>query len=115
MKILTIGRSSENNIILFDDKVSGKHASLTFTDKEEYYIQDFNSTNGTHVNGNKIGNEPYQLMSKDIVKIGRSIVPWQTYLSEGFNPVKVFPETQDKQTGEKVEKGEQARQKAGNQ
>lgn len=108
MKILTIGRSSENNIILFDDKASGKHASFTLTDKQEYYVQDFNSTNGTYVNGNKIGNEPYQLTPKDIVKIGRSIVPWQTYLSKDFNPTKVFPKPRHKQeqTSGKIKKAE---------
>lgn len=97
MKIITIGRSSENNIILFDDKVSGKHASLTFTNKQEYYVQDFNSTNGTFVNGNKIGNEPYQLMPQDVVKLGRTVIPWQTYLSDDFKPNTTFPIAPKKQ------------------
>lgn len=91
MKILTVGRAADNNIILFDDKVSGKHASFTLTDTDEYYVQDFNSTNGTFVNGNKISNEPYKILPKDIVKIGKTIVPWQTYLSDKFNPAKTFP------------------------
>ncbi|EAY26785.1 FHA domain-containing protein [Microscilla marina] len=91
MKIVTVGRAPDNNIILFDDKVSGKHASFTLTDKQEYYVQDFNSTNGTFVNGNKIGNEPFQILPKDTVKIGKTIVPWQTYLSDRFEPAKTFP------------------------
>lgn len=70
--------------------VSEKHASLTFTNKQERYVQDFNSTNGTFVNGNKIGNEPYQLMPKDVVKLGRTVIPWQTYLSDDFKPNKTF-------------------------
>lgn len=90
MKIVTIGRSAENDIILFDDKVSGKHASLTLTNTNEYYVQDFNSTNGTFVNDNKISNEPFRLMPNDVVKLGQTVIPWQTYLSKDFKPQNTF-------------------------
>ena len=102
MKIITVGRSAENNIILFDDKVSGKHASLTLTNNNEFYVQDFNSTNGTFVNDHKISNEPFRLMPQDIVKVGQTVIPWQTYLSEEFKPQNIFEDNKPEMNKEKL-------------
>jgi len=50
---ITIGRSSDLDMVLVEDMVSRKHAKIT-TDDRTVSIQDLGSTNGTFVNGEKI-------------------------------------------------------------
>ena len=52
-KSTTIGRSGENNIVLNDKKVSGRHCKIHIVD-DEFMVEDLNSTNGTFINGEKI-------------------------------------------------------------
>ena len=52
-KLVTIGRTDENTIRIQDTNVSSRHGILV-RDGEEYQLHDFNSTNGTFVNGEKI-------------------------------------------------------------
>lgn len=55
MKVFTIGRSSDNDIVIEDDSllVSRYHATLKVYDNATITICD-NSTNGTYVNGAKV-------------------------------------------------------------
>jgi type VI secretion system FHA domain protein len=55
----TIGRANDNSLILRHNKVSGKHARVTFRDGN-FYIQDTNSTNGTAVNNPSNVLEPHR-------------------------------------------------------
>jgi type VI secretion system protein len=69
----SIGRSAENDWVLPDDMryVSGRHARIVFH-KGRYLLQD-TSSNGTFVNDNDKplgGQNPYELKSGDIVRIG---------------------------------------------
>lgn len=48
-----IGRASNNEVRLDEDSVSRKHAKIIF-EKDQYYIEDLRSRNGTWVNGNAI-------------------------------------------------------------
>lgn len=50
----TIGKSSDNNIILNHDDVSRRHAIIYREANGKVVIEDLNSTNGTYVNGIKI-------------------------------------------------------------
>lgn len=50
---LTIGRDSDNDIVLLDPNVSRKHARIEF-EKGNYRIIDQNSTNGTYLANNKL-------------------------------------------------------------
>lgn len=52
-KKTSVGRSSENDIVLRDAKVSRYHAEFT-VDGESWFIEDFNSGLGTFVRGEKI-------------------------------------------------------------
>ena len=54
MKLLKIGRSATNNIVLNSGKVSTLHAELILLDSGEMLLIDKGSTNGTFVNGNQI-------------------------------------------------------------
>ena len=65
---LTIGRLANNDIVIENDAVSGKHAKIFALD-DEYCLQDFDSTNGTLVNGKPI--QTHMLKDEDIITIGK--------------------------------------------
>lgn len=68
---VVIGRSSELDMVLVEDMVSRRHAKITAEDGE-LKIEDFNSTNGTFVNGKKISETT--LEEGDRILIGTSII-----------------------------------------
>lgn len=84
MKVITIGRSSENDIVVDDFKVSRVHLQLVFNDGI-CSIVDLNSSNGTFVNGQKINGE-VRLQSNDVVRIGNTTLPWQEYVNTHTTP-----------------------------
>jgi adenylate cyclase len=63
----TIGRSKENDIVLFDHTVSRKHAKITKT-AQGHLLSDLGSFNGTLVNETLI--QSTLLKHEDIIKIG---------------------------------------------
>lgn len=84
MKVITIGRSSENDIVVDDFKVSRVHLQLVFNDGI-CSIVDLNSSNGTFVNGQKINGE-VQLQPNDVIRIGNTTLPWQEYVNTHTTP-----------------------------
>src|SRR5438552_8878908 len=50
---MTIGRTEENEIYIQNHNVSKRHGMLV-RDGDDYQLHDFNSTNGTFVNGERI-------------------------------------------------------------
>lgn len=52
-EVYTIGRSPDNNIQIMDKTISRKHVKI-YKKKNEYYIQDLKSRNGTFVNGARV-------------------------------------------------------------
>ncbi|MCU0439669.1 MAG: FHA domain-containing protein [Raineya sp.] len=95
MKTVTIGKSSHNQIIIQDPYVSKEHLQITQDEQGNFFLEDLSSTNGTFVNGKKATSTILQL--NDIVKIGDTILPWQSYFTEkqAYNDV---------QTGELLKK-----------
>ncbi|MCL1932719.1 MAG: CD225/dispanin family protein [Candidatus Azobacteroides sp.] len=86
MKIIKVGRSSSNDIVISDDlKVSGTHCQIIKDDYGNYRLIDTNSLNGTYVNGVKIRNSEVRLNPSDVVCIGNTTLPWQTYFYSGGN------------------------------
>ncbi len=65
---ISVGRASENDVVLEDSDASRKHA-LFIRSAQGYGVQDLGTSNGTLVNDNPI-HEPVLLSNKDIVKIG---------------------------------------------
>ena len=51
--VTTLGRDVNNAIVLEDDFVSAGHAALTYRGRA-WYLEDFDSTNGTFVNGHRV-------------------------------------------------------------
>ncbi len=106
MKIITIGRSSNNDIHIDDPLVSRTHCQIVRDDNGNFRLIDTNSKNGIYVNGIKV-QETIKLKQTDIVRIGNTILPWQNYFSQltidtskasispQVNPNTPFPNTPD--------------------
>jgi len=69
---ISIGRSSDNDLIISDPLLSRKHATI-LQRGEEYFIKDNKSKNGTFLNGVKITKEE-PLKDKNKIKIGQTII-----------------------------------------
>ena len=53
MKVITVGRSSDNDDVINDAKVSRKHLQFVYNDSGVWSVVDLNSASGTFVNGQK--------------------------------------------------------------
>lgn len=80
-KLIKIGRSQENDIVISDQSVSRVHVELFQDDEGNVFITDLNSTNGTTINGVRmVGSQILQ--PNDIVKLGNAApIPWRTYFT----------------------------------
>lgn len=70
-KEFRIGRAPNSDLVLEDDYVSAQHARLQKTD-DGWILQDLNSTNGTFVDGVRIG-APVTIKPETQVRIGKTI------------------------------------------
>ena len=82
MKVITIGRSSQNDVPISDSKVSRHHLQIIEHDDGSYSLSDFGSTNGTYINGNRVHGE-VKLNSSDVVRIGNTTLQWRNYFNNG--------------------------------
>ena len=78
MKVVTIGRSSVNDIVLKDGFASRVHCQIIKNDNGDFFIMDFDSKNGTFVNGKRISGK-VSLSYTDVVKAGKSMLNWQAH------------------------------------
>ncbi len=69
---IEIGRGGELDMVLVEDMVSRRHAKITSYGRE-LYIEDFGSTNGTFVNGEKIEGRA-RIKEGDRILIGTNII-----------------------------------------
>lgn len=81
MKVITIGRSSDNNVTVNDPSVSRHHCQIIQHDNGSFTLSDFGSTNGTFVNGRQVHGE-VPLNPNDIVKIGSAPLQWRNYFDD---------------------------------
>lgn len=79
MKIITIGRNPGNDIVINDGQVSKTHCQMVKDDFGNVKIMDMNSLNGTYVNGQRVKEK--NLTQSDIIRIGSTTLPWQSYFS----------------------------------
>lgn len=66
---LTVGASDDCDVAINGNHVSDRHASVRFRDGE-FWVTDLDSTNGTYVNGQRVGQQ--QLADGDRVRFGSS-------------------------------------------
>lgn len=86
MRVVTIGRNNDNDVVINDAHASRYHLQIIQHDDGHYSLADFGSTNGTYVNGQKVSGE-MDLMLSDIVRIGNTTIPWRMYF-ESDNEIK---------------------------
>lgn len=71
--LLRAGRLGSLEIVLDDSSVSRRHAEVRHGD-EGWHVRDLESTNGTYVNGVRIGPSEQPLKARDIVQFGKVAV-----------------------------------------
>lgn len=64
-----LGRAQTNQVVLADDRVSRRHASIHAQDEHEYWLVDLGSSNGSYVNGRRV-HQPMRLRDGDVLQIG---------------------------------------------
>jgi pSer/pThr/pTyr-binding forkhead associated (FHA) protein len=77
----TIGRSSENDLVITGDLMVSRNHAILYFDEGSVLIEDLNSANGTFVNGNRISTI-IKLDEYDILKVGNSLVHWNKLFEE---------------------------------
>lgn len=68
-KDVTIGRGTQNSIVLRDPYISKNHAKISI-DEDEYFLEDLNSANGTLINDENI-EDVVKLKDGDRIKFGQ--------------------------------------------
>ena len=80
--LIRIGRKSDNDIVLKNSSVSGRHAEIFVNEEGVVFLTDLNSTNGTYINGNKVQGSVL-LKKGDILRLGADKpVPWLTWIEK---------------------------------
>lgn len=79
-QIITIGRSSDNDLVINNIKVSRKHAKLEKVG-ENWILEDLESSNGTYINGEKIKRK--KVTVDDIITIGGIPLNLETLFKAG--------------------------------
>jgi pSer/pThr/pTyr-binding forkhead associated (FHA) protein len=68
-QIWTIGRDRNCGIYIAERYVSRRHAAIQYIDNQGFYLIDFNSTNGSFVNGEPVY-QPLKLKDGDRIRLG---------------------------------------------
>ena len=87
----TLGRQSENDLVLLDNRISRHHAQIIQTD-EGYAIEDLNSRHGTYVNNEKVTTTTVPLKTGDQISLGVADSYQLSYMAEEV----VLPQLLDK-------------------
>jgi pSer/pThr/pTyr-binding forkhead associated (FHA) protein len=78
---MTLGRHPRNDIVLTHPAVSAEHAAIV-TILDDSFLEDLHSTNGTFVNGHRIGK--HFLQHQDAIKIAKFQL---TFVADGIRPL----------------------------
>src|SRR5262245_48393986 len=70
---VVVGREEGCDILLDDDKVSREHAAFSLNPSGRLVVEDLRSTNGTHVNGQRIS-ESTLIEPQDEVRCGETVL-----------------------------------------
>lgn len=69
----TLGRAPDSNICIQHPSVSSTHAEIVRNRNGNFEIRDLNSSNGTKVNGQDLGQASHELQSGDMIAFGHVI------------------------------------------
>jgi hypothetical protein len=73
-----IGSAPDADIVLRDDAISGKHASLRYKD-QKFTITDLDSTNGTYLNDRSDPIAREELKDNDLVRVGNVTLKFKCF------------------------------------
>jgi len=90
MKIITVGRETNNDVVIPDSFVGRHHLQLIKDEAGAYFVRDLDSTNGTFVNGQRIQGE-VAVDEQDVIRIGNTTLPWISYFA-AYNETEVATE-----------------------
>lgn len=92
-RTITIGRDSQNTVVLEDPTISSKHAEITMTPDDQVVLSDLESTNGTFINGQSIGKQ--SLAEGDRISFGLSRSRSLIYRDSGASEIALAVESLD--------------------
>ena len=69
---VTLGRADDSTLVLTDDYASGRHLRI-YPGSDTWYADDLGSTNGTEVNGQRIG-KGARLDPGAQIRIGQTVI-----------------------------------------
>ncbi len=64
----SVGRAPSNQVVLADERVSSRHAIIHAQGEGEFWLVDLGSSNGTYLNGRRVG-QPSRLRHGDTIRI----------------------------------------------
>ncbi len=65
----SIGRDSDNQVVIEDTTVSGRHAALVYRDGR-WWLEDLGSTNGTWLGDHRVAG-PEPIAAGELIQVGR--------------------------------------------
>lgn len=68
----SIGRDSDNQVVIDDSTVSGRHAALVYREGR-WWLEDLGSTNGTWIGDRRV-EQPQPVSSGELIQVGRIIL-----------------------------------------
>ena len=68
---LTVGRSPEADVVVYDERASRVHCGIRLWDGE-YYVKDLKSKNGTFVNDQQV--DVTKIRGGDVIRVGSSVL-----------------------------------------
>lgn len=89
---MTIGRKSDNDLVIDNPAVSGHHARIV-QEQGRFFVEDLGSTNGTFVNDAKI--LKHQLRNTDRVGVGKHLLVYQDETTQAAPPPAPPPKEDD--------------------
>jgi pSer/pThr/pTyr-binding forkhead associated (FHA) protein len=87
-----IGRSSQSDLALKDERVSRLHAVIR-QQGDQFIIQDLESKSGTFVNDAPVENEP--IFNNDVLRLGDTEISFIVLSSSPFKPTKPITSNED--------------------
>lgn len=78
----SLGRAVGNDVVLVDDRVSRRHATIHVQGEREFWLVDLGSRNGTYLNGRRVS-QPTRLRDGDRVQVGPFALTFHVGVSGG--------------------------------
>lgn len=87
---ILVGRSSENQVVVKDDRVSRHHAKISHHAQKGWVIEDLDSRNGTQVDNQTIA-QPLVLAGGETITVGGCRMTFTVKLSDAFPASAIEP------------------------